>query len=358
MFIATRDELFVETVSISKKELNKLVSQFRELIYQNSDIPTKNWQDGNTSINEFRETSTRLYDYLIKPVQAHIQDVETVGIVPFGSLNLLPFQALAKERSNGSGLEFYLEQKNIIYLTGTNYLNMILRLSKERVINTIAAFGNPDLGKKELALPYAREEVLSIKNVFPNTVVYVEQGATKNNFRNIWGQKNIVHVAAHGVFKGKEPLIKKGVQSRGILEIQEEGPFKGGGSVILLAPFETGYLTTQEITGLPPSTITRLIVLSGCETAVFYEEEDPNVNQLPSLALAFTWVGIPSILATLWSINDEGTSILMKDFYTNLSNGKGLYQSLKDAQIKVLKRTDKYGQPFYWAPFILFGAWD
>lgn len=357
VFIASRDELVVETVSISKKELNKLVSQLREVIYQNSDIPTKNWQNGNISIDRFKETSTRLYDYLIKPAQAHIQDVETVGIVPFGSLNLLPFQALAMKRSNGGGLEFFLEQKNIIYLTSANYLNMILRLSKERGINTIVAFGDPDLGKKELALPYAREEVFSIKNVFPNTVVYVEHDATKNNFRNIWGQKNIVHVAAHGVFKGKEPLIKKGVQSRGILQAQEESPIKDSGSMILLAPFETGYLTTQEITGLPPSSITRLIVLSGCETAVFYEEEDPDVDQLPSMALSFTWVGIPSVLATLWHIHDEGTSILMKDFYKNLNSGNALYQSLREAQLEMLKRGDKYGQPFYWAPFILYGAW-
>ena len=86
----------------------------------------------------------------------------------------------------------------------------------------------------------------------------MEQEATKNNFKKVWGQTNLVHVAAHGVFKGKEQLIKKEGQSRGILQAQEESPIKDSGSMILLAPFETGYLTTQEITGLPPSTITKI----------------------------------------------------------------------------------------------------
>ena len=134
--------------------------------------------------------------------------------------------------------------------------------------------------------------------------------------------------------------------------LEEERP------MILLAPYEKGYLTTKEITALKPSDLTRLIVLSGCETAVSYEEKNPKVNQLPSLAMSFTWVGVPTVLATLWVINDEGTSILMREMYKNLAGGEGLYKSLKDAQLNMLRKQDKYGQPFYWAPFILYGAWN
>lgn len=365
LFIATKDKLVVETIPILKKELNTLVSQYRDVILRNNDIPANNWLNGNKSILEFKDLSTKLYDLLIKPAEDHITDVETLAIVPFGSLNLLPFQALARERTGNDGLEFFIEKKNIIYLTSTNYLNMILRLSKDKRIETVAAFGNPELGHPRWELPFASEEVLTIRSIYPNTAVFLGKDATKSNFKKTWGQNSIMHLAAHGIAKEREPLNENQAKSRalckarGVCTAEDEDPLlEEERPMILLAPYETGYITNQDITGLPPATVTRLIVLSGCETAVFYEEEDPNVNQLPSLALAFTWVGIPSILATLWSINDEGTSILMKDFYTNLSNGKGLYQSLKDAQLKVLKRTDKYGQPFYWAPFILFGAWD
>ena len=365
LFIATKDKLVVETIPISKKELNTLVSQYRDVILRNNDIPANNWLNGNKSILDFKNLSARLYDLLIKPAESHITDVDTLAIVPFGSLNLLPFHSLAKKRSGDGGLEFFIEQKNIIYLTSTNYLNMILRLSKDKRIETVAAFGNPELGHPRWDLPFASEEVLTIKSIYPNTAVFLGKDATKANFKKTWGQNSIMHLAAHGIAKEREPLNENQAKSRalckarGVCTAEDEGPLlEEERPVILLAPYETGYITNQVITGLPPATVTRLIVLSGCETAVFYEEEDPDVNQLPSLALAFTWVGIPSILATLWSINDEGTSILMKDFYTNLRSGKGLYQSLKEAQLKMLKRGDKYGQPYYWVPFILFGAWD
>jgi YVTN family beta-propeller protein len=102
--------------------------------------------------------------------------------------------------------------------------------------------------------------------------------------------------------------------------------------------------------------LTRIVVLSACETAVFHEMKEDNVNQLPSLALSFTWVGIPSVFATLWRVEDKATSILMETFYRNLKNKMGLYESLRVAQTEMIEG-GAYTSPYYWASVILFGAW-
>jgi len=253
--------------------------------------------------------------------------------VPFGSLHYLPFHALGKDTTDGR-FEFFVEKKKLVYLVSasTNYLDTILSNGQRKGIGTVVAFGNPDLGEPELSLPYSEEEVLTIKKTFPDTTVFLKKDATKNNFKNSWGEHEIIHLAAHGL-------------------IQEE-------PTILLAPLGSGSLTLRDITGMPPTKNIRLMVLSVCKGAIDHNERSPIEAELNSMAMAFSSAGIPSVIATLWEVNDRATSDLMSSFYKNLkTEGKFDYEALRKAQIDMLKRSDKYGQPFYWAPFILVGVW-
>ncbi len=344
LFLIRGKNLIVKSVFIKKEELIGLVALFRELIDKNRSMPTNNWlDDGSESykgnIQPLKDLSTLLYHYLIDPIEEEIKDVDTIAIIPFGSLHYLPFHALAKE-GRGGGLEFFIEKKKLAYLvsTSTNYLDVILRNgNKKRGIGTVVAFGNPDLGEPDLALPFSKEEVLTIKKTFPSARIFLEKDATKDNFKSNWGGHEIVHVAAHGL-------------------IQEEPS-------ILLAPLGSGSLTLSDITGLPPARNTHLVVLSACDAAVMRNngsnESNPTGAELNSIALAFSMVGTPSVIATLWRLNDRATYELMSSFYKNLKSEKEFdYNALRKAQVEMLKRTDRYGQPFYWAPFILLGEWQ
>ncbi len=340
IFLARRNSLIVKSVSIKKEELNELVVLLRELMDKNRSIPTNGWRDDGSgsyrdSIKPLKDISVLLYHYLIEPIEGEIRQVDTVAIIPFGSLHYLPFHALAKETTNG-GLEFLIEDKKLVYLvsTSTNYLDVILgKGNKERVIGSVAAFGNPDLGEPDLALPYSEEEVLSIKKTFPDATIFLEKDATKDNFKSSWGGHEIIHVAAHGL-------------------IQEEPS-------ILLAPLGSGSLTLSDITGLPPARNTHLVVLSACDAAIGIDGGNTTGVKLDSIALAFSLVGTPSVIATLWRLSDRATYELMASFYRNLKNQEGFdYEALRSAQVDMLKKTDRYGQPFYWAPFILLGEWE
>ncbi|MGH7800223.1 MAG: CHAT domain-containing protein [Thermodesulfobacteriota bacterium] len=339
IFLMGEKDLIVKRVSVTKEELNELVSLFRDIIQKNKSIPSKAWRDGGTdkyagNIKTFKDVSMRLYQYLLEPIENETRHSDIVAIIPFGSLHYLPFHALAKENAYGD-LEFFIEKKGVVYLVSTsaNYLDLVLRDGKKREIGSVVAFGNPDLGEPELVLPYSEEEVLVIKEMFPNATVFLKRDATKDNFKRSWGKHEIVHMAAHGL-------------------IQDEPS-------ILLAPLGSGSLTLSDITGLQPARNTQLVVLSLCDAAIERNGSNPTGAELNSVALAFSSVGASSVIASLWRVDDRATSQLMEKFYRNLKiEGKFNYEALRKAQLDMLKRSDKYSQPFYWAPFVLVGVWE
>jgi CHAT domain-containing protein len=94
-----------------------------------------------------------------------------------------------------------------------------------------------------------------------------------------------------------------------------------------------------------------LLTLSACETA---EGDDRAALGLAGVAIK---AGARSALATLWSINDESSSHLIREFYRNLldpSLSKAV--ALQRAQLAILDHP-MYRHPAYWAPFLLLNNW-
>jgi hypothetical protein len=92
-----------------------------------------------------------------------------------------------------------------------------------------------------------------------------------------------------------------------------------------------------------------LVVLSACQTQLGAHSGGDDII---GLNRAFIYAGAPSVIASLWSVNDEATSLLMTAFHTHLKQGMGKARALKAAQAET--RT-KYAHPYYWAAFVLTG---
>ena len=332
VFIATQKSLAVEPISIDKEQLEHLVVSYRKAIIKSKNTGTSSAGGSLNQNADVNRASTALYDLLIKPALPHLTKSDAIAIIPFGVLNLVPFHALGHTESGSTKFKYLIQEKDVIFLTSATYLRMLKSNRSGHNIERIAAFGNPELGIDQLRLPFAEAEVKIIKTIYPQADIYLKKDATKKRFHSSWGKYQVIHLAAHGKFD----QVK--------------------GARILLAPIYGGNLTTEFITGLQDAQRTEMVILSACETAVYHEMKDENVNQLPSLALSFTWVGIPSVLATLWRVEDEATSILMEKFYRNLKNNLGIYTALKTAQLAMIE-DGKHASPYYWAPVILFGAW-
>ena len=94
-----------------------------------------------------------------------------------------------------------------------------------------------------------------------------------------------------------------------------------------------------------------LLTLSACQTAI---GDDRAALGLAGVAIK---AGARSALASLWFVEDEATSQLMKKFYQNLEkadNSKIL--ALQLAQVSLMQEK-KFQHPAFWAPFILIGNW-
>ena len=73
-------------------------------------------------------------------------------------------------------------------------------------------------------------------------------------------------------------------------------------------------------------------------------------------AKMYSSAGATSVLASLWSVDDESTKEFMIHFYTELAAGQSKVASLQSAQITLMKNP-RSSHPLYWAPFVLMGDW-
>ncbi len=90
------------------------------------------------------------------------------------------------------------------------------------------------------------------------------------------------------------------------------------------------------------------VVLSACETGLGMLTRG---DGLVGLTRAFIYAGTPSIVTTLWKVNDRASFELRRKFYRNLKTAKK-YEALRQAQLKTM---EQFPEPFYWAAYQLTG---
>lgn len=142
------------------------------------------------------------------------------------------------------------------------------------------------------------------------------------------GEAELLHLAAHASVNDQNPW-----QSEIWLAQAESG-----------APLRASQIARLE---LP----TRLVVLSGCESAGGRILSGEGVLGLSS---AFLSAGVPAVLATLWPVDDYATSLFMEQFYESLAAGRPATGAVEDAR-RYLKSRPATDHPFFWAGFVLIG---
>jgi CHAT domain-containing protein len=271
-----------------------------------------------------------LYDLLITPIEAELEPVKTIAFIPNQLLFYLPMQALAKKKADGE-LRYLIEDKQIVYLTAADVMNVVQPPDNEKSPGGMVAFGNPTGAN----LPAAEAEVKAIAQVFPSTEVLFGGEVTKealNAEQRL--NKRIVHFATHGILNATTPAE----------------------SYIQLATSATpgqDHLTVGEVWDLPLKKVA-LVTLSACESAL--GDKEPDGGEITTLAEAFSSAGATTVLASLWSVGDESTKELMVEFYRQLAAGQSKAAALQSAEVKLLKNP-KFARPLYWAPFVLMGDW-
>jgi CHAT domain-containing protein len=117
-----------------------------------------------------------------------------------------------------------------------------------------------------------------------------------------------------------------------------------------------GFLTADEFLDLKLQA--QLVVLSACETGKGKITGDGVIGLSRSLISA----GAPSVLVSLWKVNDDSTNLLMQEFYRNrFQKRMDKAQALRQAMLTTMQQkqrynpSEKYDNPMYWAAFTLIG---
>jgi CHAT domain-containing protein len=67
------------------------------------------------------------------------------------------------------------------------------------------------------------------------------------------------------------------------------------------------------------------------------------------------YAGAQNMIVSFWSVADDSTSELMKDFYDRMLNNPSMKFSDNLRASKQVLINGDYAAPYYWAPFVLLG---
>lgn len=337
------------------------------------------------------------YKLIWQPLEKHLQGIKTIYYAPSGLLHQVSFALLKADQTTllfdkyalnevTSTREVLFEEKNeTLYLNkqdteggikksiflygGIQYEGDSLALKQEAIFSTEKPQIQEEIetmhqnrSQNNKAWDYlsgTKKETEKIAKLFQKKQLpyRLKSGfeATEADFKTI-GTKQIaptvLHLATHGFFYpdvqqdsiGKQsfqtsanPLIRSGLVMAGANKVWLSGkPYEN---------MEDGILTAYEISTMNLSQ-TKLVVMSACETGLGDIKGNEGVY---GLQRAFKMAGVDYLLMSLWPVNDEATSDLMRFFYKNYLDGKPIRQAFQEAQ-ETMKRED----PTYsWAAFVL-----
>ncbi|HEY9667677.1 MAG TPA: CHAT domain-containing protein, partial [Coleofasciculaceae cyanobacterium] len=342
-------------VTVGQTQLGETVLKFRQLL-----------QNPRSDITEVKATSKQLYDWLIKPIEPELKGNQIQNLV--FSLDrvtrYIPMSALF------DGEKYLVENYAISTVISADLTDMRDRMPPGTQNTSVLALGLSNAVSDFDPLPNVPVELDGIVRKQPNDTkgIYPGKEFLNSSFDlralrdNLLGNK-LLHIATHGKF----------VPGR-----QEE-------SYLLLGTGEK--LTIPQIKTLQDLSDVHLVVLSACETAL--GEPDQDGVEISGISYYFLNSGAKAVMASLWLVNDESTSQLMQNFYTNIAKGTTQApitkaEALRQAQLSMLHGNPStiaalsdrgslvaeakpdsptpstssaaaFSHPYYWAPFILIG---
>ncbi|MFN6498505.1 MAG: CHAT domain-containing protein [Nostoc sp. DedQUE01] len=313
IFVLTKDKLNIIKKPINPGEFDKLLSQYLQQVQDDSDA-------------DYVETSGKLYDILIRPVEDAIKlSDKQVSIIATGKLRHLPFETLIDSKTQ----QYLIEKYPINYLSriSTRSLDVDKQGISTQAKKAVLAFGNP-VPREPQMLPAAETEVQKIEQLLPGSKAYIHDKATLARFKSQALRFSFLHLATHGCFQDEDCKT-----------------LKLKNNTLLFADTQFN-IADAALLGLQG---TQLLTLSACQTALDINAKGQGIA---GVAYIFERAGAKAVMASLWAVDDAATQELMVDFYQNLKQGMTKGEALREAKLKLIK---DHRHPFYWSPFILIG---
>ena len=316
--------------------------------------------------DKYRRQAILLSQQLLQPVSKMLAGKTELVIVADGALQRLPFEVLLRPGVPAEGdfrrLPYLITRFAISYAPSASVLAELRNEPREAAAKGFIAFGDPVYeasaqsaiastlraasGQERLSLqrlPFSHAEIDGIAKLFARNdrELFFGEDAIEENVKapERLSQYRMVHFSTHGYVNEARPRFSGLVLS---LRHSNNSP------TLTKPQTEDGVLSAYEIFDLKLKA--DLVVLSACETGLGKEIKGEG---LISLTRAFMYAGTPSVVVSLWNVNDESAADLMIRFYRNLKTGRmSKAEALRQAQLETIRDN---GFPFFWAPFVLVG---
>ena len=319
-----------------------------------------------SAINKFRKSITQtdlsqpeFVDVLASGHQVYQQiwpdsfirsqpNIKKIIIVPSGPIGVIPFEILPVKqfKSTGQSPSYLIHQYTLSYSYASSLYFEQQKRNPPKNTKDYGGFApryyttnssNTDDIVLRIAysmndLRAARSTVQIMAKAFRGDA-FIGEDASEINFKYNASNYKILHLAMHGWADDKDPLLSKLI-------------FNTNSDTL-----EDNQLTAAELYGL--SLNADLTILGACNTGY---GEIQNGEGIMSLSRGFAYAGCSSIVASLWSIPDESTSMITQSFLSYCKRGLPKDEALRLAKLDYLEEApSRLSIPFFWAGLILIG---
>jgi CHAT domain-containing protein len=308
-FVVTGDGVDVVRDLCDEEEVNARLNQLRfqiDSLRFGAQAMRRHLPHLTTRVQEHLKA---LYDLLLGPIEKLIGGRNLI-IAPHRTLYYIPFHALH------DGTSYVIERREVSFTPSAVVLLHCLAQPRRPFQQALL------VGVADERTPRVPDEIQALEPLFPESLTLLDEKATLAALREYAPGADVLHLACHGQFRPDNPLFSS-------LRLGD------------------GWLTVRDTYNLDLKC--GLAALSACETGV--NEVAPG-DELIGLARGFFSAGAPTLLLSLWSVDDEATAELMASFYRLLLAGNNPAAALRAAQLRLL---EKQPHPFFWSPFMIFG---
>ncbi len=361
VFIISQNN-FVSKQILVKDSLEQLIENYR---YTLSEYPNKA-TFMEKGYENFKTNGSKLYEYLIKPIEPNLKDKNKLVIIVDKALSLLPFETLYctenKEIKNDlATLDYLIKKYEIVYNYSCNlwvnstkrsdvykkqpnsFLGMAPVFDKKKMnefFNTEYITSNNRMNVNAFSelseLPATARAINEIHNFATekglSSKKFLYEKATKYNFINSVKNNKYVLIATHG-------------------KVSYQNSYLSG---LYFMPPKTDHIKNEEYFLFSDETYnlnlsSDLLILYACETGVGKINKGEGVM---SISRGYISSGSANIIHSLWSIQDVSTKDLIVNTFKSIFDQNSYALSIRQAKLEMIN----YGiPPFHWAGLVLIG---
>lgn len=312
-----------QKLALTRQDLKRAVASLLKVTGSEAQIPG------------FLEASAALFDGLVKPLLPSLVGSTRLIVVPDRELYNVPFSALWSR----SAKRFLVEDFSIIISPGASVYAAAARRKREfsgvpsRILLVANSVLQDGVWSALPNLPGAQREVEEVASLYSDAEILLEEGATPAAFLARASKFDVIHIAAHALTDTKDPDLS-------FIVLDSSGE-----------PGDTGALYAHQIAH-HSFLRTRIVFLATCGSLGGRISDTEGVM---SLARPFLAQGVPSIIGSLWPINDDGADELAVRVHQALLSGLDSADSLRQAQLGLILKNNGLAEVDSWMAFQAIG---